>query len=367
MRARSSSPVALPDRAFTRILLIKPSSLGDVVHGLPVLRALRAKFPNARIDWMVNTTFAPLLEHDPDITELIRFDRKRYARIGRSPGATAEFYRLVRDLRAKDYELSIDLQGLFRTGFVSWACGAGVRVGFREAREGARLFYTHWIDTPDPDMHAVDRNLRVAETLGFSDAPVRFDLAIPGHARSALRSLLEAYDIADADRVAVVAPGARWETKLWPEDAFARTMADLSRLEGIHCVLVGSADEAGRCRRIAESSGRGINLAGRTPILPLAALIDRADVVLCQDSAVAHLAAALNRPMVCLVGPTNPRRTGPYRRLEDVIRLPLDCSPCYFRKLSQCPHHHRCMNELSATTVVEALRSAMRRSCPSPG
>ncbi len=353
----------LQRRAFNRILLIKPSSLGDVIHALPVLHGLRHRYPDARIDWLIASTLTPLLKYHAELNELIPFDRKRYGRMWRSVNATGAFVRFVRALRTGRYDLALDLQGLFRTGFLAWASGAPVRIGFGAAREGASLFYTHRLRVDDPEMHAVDRNFRVAKLLGFETVPVRFTLEPSSWAREEAGRLLHEICVDDRTPVILVAPGARWDTKVWPAERFAATIDELHDRGRGHCVLVGGIDEAPLCRGIAQGCRSApVNLAGKTSLDVLPAVIERADLVLCQDSAVMHLAVALGRPLVCLIGPTNPRRTGPYRRLEDVVQRRLDCAPCYLRKLSQCRHDHRCMTALDVGSVLTAVERAMERT-----
>ncbi len=343
--------------------MVKPSSLGDVVHALPVLHGLRARYPEARIDWLISSAFAELLESHDELDELIPFDRRRFARIGRSSQPTKEFVAFVQALRARRYELAIDLQGLFRTGFLTWASGAPVRIGFRGAREAAWLFYTHRIRIDDPDMHAVDRNYRVAELLGFDDLPVVFNLSLTDSERVAARELLDTAGLTGPQRVAAVVPGARWQTKVWPPERFAQAINELHKRGAVRAVLLGSRDEVSLCERIVSACGlAAVNLAGQTSFRQLAAVLGLTDVVLCHDSAAMHLAAALKRPLVCLVGPTNPRRTGPYRRTGDVVRLKLDCAPCYLRLLAQCRYDHRCMKELGVDTVVAAVEQALAKA-----
>ena len=184
-------PSSLAHRSFKRILLVKPSSLGDVVHALPVLHGLRARYPQARIDWLIASRWAELLESHPDLDELVVFDRRRYGRIGRSVSVTHAFLGFLHDLRARQYDLVIDLQGLLRTGFLTRATGAGVRLGFRHAREGAWAFYNYRLLIPShTDMHAVDCSYHVAELLGFADVPVRFNLALSDGVRAEAMDLL---------------------------------------------------------------------------------------------------------------------------------------------------------------------------------
>lgn len=356
----------LSQRAFQRILIIKPSSLGDVIHALPVLHGLRARFPSAVIDWLIATPFAPLVDSHPDLNETIPFDRRRYGRIGWSPSATWEFMRFTKRLRKRRYDLTVDLQGLFRSGYLSWASRAPVRIGFRSAREGAWLFYTHRVDVPDPDAHAVDKNYLVGRQLGFNETPIEFRLYLSQQVRDQVASLLAENGLGSSRLPVVIAPGARWETKRWPPSRFAETIDRLVSIDGVSCAVVGGPDEVDLCRQIVSlCKTRPVDLSGRTTLPQLAALIERAGVVLCHDSAAAHLAVALNRPVVCITGPTSPSRTGPYGRLDDVIRLDLDCSPCYLRRLERCMHGHRCMQDLAVSDVVQALRDRLEAKVPS--
>lgn len=368
---RQSRLADLTRRSFDRILLVKPSSLGDVIHALPVLHGLRVRFPSAKIDWLIAASHTAMLEHHTELDELIVFDRRRLGRLGRSLGVTCELVSFLRDLRSRRYDLVVDLQGLFRTGLFTRATGAPVRIGFRAAREGAWMFYTHHLGREAGDTHAVDRNYRVAELLGFEDVPVTFHLPLSDEIRSQALELLRTHGIGDHEPLVVVAPGARWETKRWAPQRFAEAIDGYSARIDARTILVGSPDEVAVCDQIVRACRSGsagkpalpVNLAGGSTLACLTALIERSDMVLCHDSAVMHLGVALGRPLVCIVGPTNPGRTGPYRRPQDVVRLELDCSPCYFRRLAQCPHDHRCMADLQSEVIAEAV--CARLSCGS--
>ena len=352
----------LRSREFQRILLIKPSSLGDVVHALPVLHGLRRRYPNARIDWLISSSLAPLLEGHPDLNELVLFDRRRYGRMAYSPMAAADFVRFIHRLRLRRYDLVIDLQGLFRTGFLARASGAPVRIGFAGAREGASFFYNHRLPREILDIHAVDRNYTVARLLGFEDVPIEFHIPLNDGDCGSAEQLLRQAVWNDRESLVAVVPGARWETKVWLPERFAATIDELQAKHDIRCVLLGGPDETARCEQIAAACRNvPINLAGQTSLRTMAAVLAKADAVLCHDSGAMHVAVALDRRVICLVGPTNPARTGPYRRPDDVVRLDLDCAPCYLRKLSQCRFDHRCMKELAVTPVVSAARRSLQR------
>jgi len=347
-------------REFRRILIIKPSSFGDVIHALPVLNGLRRRYPRAQISWLVAHSCAGLLEGQPALDEIVRFDRRRYGQVGRNLRITAEFLEFLRGLRARRFDLVVDLQGLFRSGFLAFASGAGTRVGFASAREFAWVFYSHRIAVRDPNMHAVDRNYLFASALGFEDVPIEFSLPVRAEARAVVRRMLEEGGLAAGTPYLLMAPGTRWETKIWPAEHFAEVARRIRGERGLGVVLAGMESEAPIARRVAELAGGGVvNLAGRTSLAELIALVDGAALVVMHDSGPMHLASALRKPMVAIYGPTSPVRTGPYGRDDTVARLDLPCSPCYLKETAECPHKHRCMRELSPEGVVERVRRAL--------
>ncbi|MDM8007551.1 MAG: lipopolysaccharide heptosyltransferase I [Phycisphaerae bacterium] len=342
---------------FRRILIIKPSSFGDVIHAMPVLHGLRTRFPRARISWLVANSCAGLLEGHPDLDEVIRFDRKRYGRIGRGLAPTVEFIRFLGELRRRSFDLVLDLQGLFRSAFLTLVTGARVTLGFARAREFAPLFYSRRIPVPNPEMHAVDRNYLFARALGFGDLPVSFNLPVRPEAAETVAAVLADHGIARGRPYALMAPGTRWETKRWPAAGFAEVARRIHAELALPVVLIGMEDEVGVAREVERAAGGGIvNLAGRTKLPELIALVAGAALCVMHDSGPMHLATALGRPMVAIYGPTSPQRTGPYHRPESIARLDLLCSPCYIRRVADCPHDHRCMRDVSPDTLMERLR-----------
>lgn len=351
----------LAARDFRRILIIKPSSPGDIIHALPVLHGLRRHLPTAHIAWLVATPFANLIEADPALSEVIPFDRKRYGRLGRSFAITGEFLAFVKSLREREFDLVIDLQGLFRSGFLAMASGAPVRIGFAAGREMSWLFYSHKIPSgPTRDEHAAVKNYRIAPLLGFGDGPMDFSIAMKPEDRAIARGLLAEASIGDSDPYAVLVPATRWETKCWPPDRYGQVAAALREHSGLRSILVGgSADITFGTIAATASHNAAHSLCGRTTLRELAALIERSAVVVTADSTPMHMAAAMDRPLVALFGPTNPIRTGPYNRMNDVLKIDLECAPCYFKKLSQCPYQHACMQQLSAELVANATEARL--------
>lgn len=329
-----------------RILIIKPSALGDVVHTLPVLNLLRRRWAEAHIAWVVGGAFAELLEGHPQLSEVIRFERRRFARGWRDPSAAAGLFRFGRELRHGEFDLVIDLQGLLRSGWMTMRTRAPVRVGFSNARELAHLFYTHRIPTEIGEQHAIDRYLALCEALGCGREPVEFRFHVTGADRARVAEL-----VGRVRRYAVLLPGTNWMTKRWPVEEFAALVRPLRERFELESIVCGAPDTAEIASRITGA----INLAGRTNLRELVALLERADIVIANDSGPMHIAAALGRPLVTVFGPTNPVRTGPYRRIDSVARIDIECSPCYSRRCS----HQSCLRWLSVEHVLEVSKAQL--------
>lgn len=329
-----------------RILLIKPSALGDIVHTLPVLRLLRRRFPDAHLTWLVSPAFKSLIEKHPDLNDTMLFDRRRLGGLAHGEDGVSSAIELALELQHRQFDLVIDLQGLLRTALVAWSTHAPVRVGFAYAREGASLAYTHRIATPHPERHALDRYLDVADALGCGRGPVEFDFGVPESDRNVVSGLLR-----DLPRFAVILPGTNWATKRWPTAHFSALSERIRDELGLRVVVAGASDAVPLAAQIPHD----LNLAGRTTIPQLVDLLARASLVIANDSGPMHIAAALNRPLVTIFGPTNPVRTGPYGRPNTVVRLDIACSPCYARKCS----HTSCMHWLTPDRVFDQAKAAV--------
>lgn len=329
------------------ILIIKPSSIGDVVHTLPLWNLLRQRYPQARISWLVAPACAGIIEGLPDL-RLLHFERKGWAKAWYSPSAARALLQFGRDLRHDRYDLVIDVQGLFRSAFFAFLTGAPVRVGFANAREYAWMFYTHRIPVSTMDQHSVDRYLSLLPPIDCPTSPVEFPFPIADAHRQAVRDIL-----GNIGPFAVLCPGANWETKRWPIERFAELVRPIKDRFGLNCVVAGGPEIAELGNRIAGAT----NLCGKTSLMQVAALFEAASLVIANDSGPMHIATAMNRPLVTVFGPTNPVRTGPYRRMETVVRANLDCMPCYKRNCTR--HQHRCLLELGIAPVLAAAQQQL--------
>ena len=373
-------PADLRKQDFRKILLIKLSAVGDVVHTIPVLNKLRRRYPAAQLDWLVTSPIAELLRHNPSITNIIEFERDVWSTPWRL-APFAAYARLAARLRAAAYDLVVDMHGQLRTAALTLATGAPARIGFdrprarvwgasprkfplearrhawQGAREGSWLAYTHHIAVPTLDLHAVDRYLNLGSILELDKGPADFSFPIPQSANSRVDSLLRQHHIDRADLV-VMAPGTVWGTKHWGTEKFAK-VAQHFLSQGFAVVLIGTQRERNVCEEVADLAPGAVDPAGMTTLSELAALIRRAALNITNDSGPMHLAVALNRPVISIFGPTDPVWIGPYGRPHAVLHADLPCSPCYLRQLKDCRHEHACMQSVSPLAVIGRAESVL--------
>lgn len=305
-----------------KILILKPSSLGDVVQALPVLRMLKLWQPGAEIHWWIAADLKPLLEGDPDLSGLFTFERDRWA----WPRYWHELLASVRQMRAREFDWVIDLQSLARSGAFAWLANGRLTVGLDDSREGARGFYDVIVPRPTFHTHAVDWYLGVLRALGV---PVRWDFAwIPP--RPLVAAALEAKWRPKPKRWVVLQPGARWPNKRWPAEHFAELVRRLVADDpSLRLAILGGRADAGLGDAIARAApSHCLNLTGRTSLPEMIEWIRLSALVITNDSGPMHVAATLGKPLLALFGPTEPRRTGPYQRLDAVLQHALPCVPC---------------------------------------
>jgi heptosyltransferase-1 len=380
----TKSPNALDLRSveFSRILLIKPSALGDVVHTIPVLVKLRARYPRARIDWLITPENAEIVRCHPALSNVVLFARRDFSNRGRRWRAFLSFFDLLKQIRRAKYDLVIDMHGQVRSAFFALITGARVRIGFdrpikrtltvsaehdlknvpshgwRGAREGSWIAYTHRIPIPTLDVHAIDRYLWVGELLGFDDTPPDLTIYLSPETIRNVDRLLSQKGVSASQPLIVLVPGTIWETKHWTIEGFAGVARQFLH-DGYAVALAGTKRDEQRCRQIAAAAPGACDLSGKTTPADLAALIRRAEVTVTNDSGSMHVAASLGKPMVSIFGPTNPVHIGPYERPDSVVRVDLPCSPCNYRRLSQCPYDHACMKQVSSAMVVERVQKIL--------
>lgn len=329
-----------------KILIIKPSALGDIVHTLPFLAAIRKCFPDAEIHWLVARGLHTFLDGHPMLDRLWIFDRERWRNFSRLGQTVKELLAFRAALRREKFDVSVDLSGLLRSGLITWAAGATLRLGFKGSDEGSSLFYNRKIPGY-MSIHAIDRYLKFAEFLGCDIGEVHFPFAPYDTTPPVMANL--------PDRYAVMVPSAGKEANRWPAERFGALAARLA----MPIVLLGSSGDAVVTAEVAHfSEGVAIDLAGKTSLKELIPIIEKAAFMVSNDTGPMHIAAALQVPVYAIFGPANPVRTGPYGGIHTVIRTGVACSPCYRWKPCE---NWRCMKDISVDCIFEAIKRGQQR------
>jgi heptosyltransferase-1 len=345
----------LADISAQRIAIIKPSALGDVVQALPLLPALRRRFPGGWIAWIVQRELRDLVAGHPDLDEVLTIERRP---------SVVQAARFLAELRRRRFDLVFDLQGLFRSAVMTWATGAAWRIGLQTAREGAHRAVNITLDDTGRDVPAYRRYWRVAEALGVGDAPRRLLLAVSA------ADVREAHRLVDGlpSPVFAVQWGARWETKRWPLAGIVNVLAQAGRTWGASVIFVGGHGERAACAHAAAVLSRTVpgmcvrNLAGETTLKQLAAVLTTVDALLGNDSGPLHLAAELGTPVVGIFTCTSAIRSGPPGTAHEFVSTQLPCAASYHKR---CPwsgaRHLACHGELTPARVWEALVRLVER------
>jgi lipopolysaccharide heptosyltransferase II len=356
---RRFSPADLCRLNPKRICLIKPSALGDVVQTLPLLPVLKQRFPDASISWVVNRELRDLVDGHPDLSESIPFERQ---------GRWSGWLKLLGELASRRFDLTIDLQGLLRTGVMTLATRAAVRVGLETAREGSAYSLNCVIPKTPRQMAAHARYWRLAEVLGLGDFP-RDTLIVTSPADEAWA----AKQLGRLPRpVFAVHPGARWVTKRWPVPKFANLLTRAVQSWSGTVLILGSKGELSDARQlehelIARSRLNAtisiVNLAGQSTLKQLTALLKRVDFAISNDSGPMHLAAGLGIPTLGLFTCTSATRSGPPGDCHELVSTTVSCAAGYHKT---CPmngeHHLSCHAELNVERAWLALQRLVSKN-----
>ncbi len=353
---------------YKNILIIKMSSLGDILHALPFAAALRERFPQAKISWLVHPQFAGFIPEAPYIDEVLYFDKAAMKRM--SWGERWRYLQKIRqELRKKKFDLVVDLQGLLKSGLMAFFTNCPTKIGYGEMREGSGLVSKAIVGKHIND-HVIERYLDVARYLGAKVEKVNFPLPSLAEAEEKIRTKLSASGLAKPldiksrlganglYRYVVLVPGARWETKAWPVEYFAQVAAQMLR-QGYYVVLAGGKNEATLGQQItnllAKPSGL-VNLMGQTDLKELAVLIKNCAFYLSGDTGPLHMASAYGKPLVALYGPTKPERTGPYGNSSaTVVVAQMPCAGCLKKHCDKW----ECMHSITPDQVMKLFQEKM--------
>ena len=343
-----------------KILILKPSSLGDVIHALPVLRLLKRHWPQSRIHWWLDVNLVPLLGGDPDLEGIFAFERKHWA----APQHWLEIHASIKAMREQRFDLAIDLQGLARSSMFAWLANADTLVGLdneREGgREGARAMYDLTPPRAPSRSHAVDRYLAVLPLLRV---PVHWDFEWLPPRPAAARNVRQTWaPETERTRWIVFLPGGRWDNKRWPVRNFVELAKRFGDIPASKVVVLGSQGERPLGEEIAAAApGRCLNLAGSTTLGEMIEWMRLSRLTITNDTGPMHVAAALRRPILAVFGPTAPWNTGPYGQLDHVLQATsLPCVPCL---KSRCLYREplACLHAIKPEVVFEKARQVLAR------
>lgn len=329
------------DDIFVKILIIKPSSFGDVIHTLPLVHSLKRNLPQAQITWLINRSYASFIRHCPLVAQTLDFDRKNASPF-HSPVQFARF--VFGEIPADEYDLVIDVQCLLRSGIFCWASKGKRKLGLQDGREGCKVFYHDIVRWPEGKRHAVERYLKVIHHLGLIEYPVSFPLDFP-------LGMPERLAQRCPDEFVVINPFSRGNYKRWRMSGFRNVIEQMPETTFI---LIG--EEADRQESLLLESSNVINLVGQTNLVELAQVIQAGKCLLTNDSGPMHLAVALKKPVLALFGASDPDLTGPYGYPQDSL---MRFDPEESLAQSMSPTQKAVSTEFSQE-VIERLRRQMQ-------
>ncbi len=342
--------------SIKRILLIRLSSLGDVIQTLPALRTLKQLFPNARITWVVEERFSHILHNHPDLDEVMVV-RTREWRRNWNLQTLKEIIHTVRELRNRKFDLALEIQGLIKTGVVAVLSGAPLQVGFdrRDCREPFNAWLTN-IQVPfvGRQTHVVEKNLSMVQALGATILSKDYAIQIPPEAEQHAQKFLDSHPQLKDTPFVTLHLGVGYPTKQWSLDRFAQLGDLITRELRYSVVLTWGPGEEEQVQSLSSKMKEPHWVAPPNTLHQSMALFNKSRLFVGGDTGTLHLCVALGIPTVSLYGPTDPVYNGPYGAIHQVIFKELHCSFCYKRK---CPTEHECMDGIQVDEVFRAVKS----------
>lgn len=341
-----------------RILIIRPSAIGDIVMASPMIRVLRNAWPRGHIAWLADTSVRGLLDGHPALDEVIYWSKEDWRRLMKTfrlLRLSAETASFSRDLRKRRFDIALDGQGLLRSRLLAWLSGAGERVGFESQEPGAFLMTR--IVSRGPDKSAMSSEYHfMMQTMGLS--PGRFEPELALAPRDGIGAETTLRSAGLCDRFAVICPFTTRPQKHWPEDRWTILAPEIKRRWGLPILLLGGPGDTAAARRFQDRIGTGLyDFTGKTSLAEAAAIVERAELVIGVDTGLTHLGTAFKCPTVALFGATCPYLRTPSPKTI-VVYNPQACSPCK-RKLT-CNGRYDCMNAITVDQVLVAADKALK-------
>jgi heptosyltransferase-1 len=336
-----------------KILVIRLSSLGDILHALPAYQSLRRSFPDSGIDWLVEERAKFILSAVPGLNRVIAIDTVAPRRRPLSRSSWSSIATAMGTMRANAYDVSLDFQGLIKTGLLSLLSGSRRRIGFGRGlvwEKPAHWFYSETVEKAGKDSHVVMLNQLLASAAGAQTEAGPVDLKVPEEMSRAVEARLERQNLTN---FAIINPGGGWSTKRWGLPRYGELAERIAGNLGMQVVVTTGPGE----ERLYEGLSAACRIAlphFPVPFLELVPLMKRAHLFISGDTGPFHLACALEVPVVGIFGPTSPSRNGPWSARDEAVVHRLPCSYCHGRS---CPTENECMD----ISVDEVYAAVVRR------
>jgi heptosyltransferase-1 len=342
----------------TSVLLVRLSARGDVVFASPIVRAFRRTYPEVCLTWLVESHTRGLIEHHSELDKVIVWERARWkglARRGRFLALFREWLALVRELRRQRFDLALDLQGLLRSGIMTFLSGARVRLGLG-SKEGSRIFMTEVLDRWEGDRTKVSSEYRaLALRLGLDVADFRMEVPLSPQDRAFAREAVEGLGLTGG--YAALVPFTTKPQKHWFDDRWARVIDRIDDELSLPALFLGGPSDTPAADRIGEMTrSRPLSLTGKTSLTQAAAVIEGAALVLGVDTGLTHVSVAMDRPTVLILGSNHPYTTPPTDRIRILVNK-LDCSPC--KGNPTCDGEYTCLRLTTEDQVLAAAKETM--------
>ncbi|QTA89450.1 lipopolysaccharide heptosyltransferase II [Desulfonema magnum] len=346
------------------ILIVKLSAIGDVIHTLPVLNAIRKQYPNAHITWLAEEAACSLVEGHSALDRVLVSKRKRWIKDISGPlwlKSIKEAYLFIKEVRNTRYDLIIDFQQLLKSGVLVGLSRGYRKIGYdrgMEHMEHSYVFLNERVPPVDMNIHAIMRQMMLLNVLGIHEKEITYKLPVQEQNRQTANELLRKHGVKESGLLVAINPVAKWKTKLWSDMKFSMLADRLIRQYGVQLVFTGGPEDQQTIQNIISGMRENAaNLAGKTSLKTLAAIYEKIAFLVSTDTGPMHLGAAVGKPVVAIFGPTAPWRTGPFGPGHQVIRAGLKCSPCFKR---QC-NTMKCMEQISVQDVLDGVRRVFER------
>ncbi len=334
-----------------KILIINVNWVGDVIFSTPFIRSVREAFPKSRIACLLHPRCREILDSNPRLDEIIIYDEE-----GKERGLLGKL-RLIKELRAKRFNTAFILHRSFTKALIAYLAGIKRRVGYPTKNRSFLL--TDVVEEPDTETHKVEYFLNIARRTGIKPTDNSYEFFITDRERWRIQDLLAKDGVGEKDLVVAICPGGNWDPKRWPKERFASLSDILMETLGAKVVISGAAKDMKLAEEIKGLMKKTpIVMCGRTNLKELGALLERAGLVIANDTGPMHIAVAMKTKVIALFGPTSPKITGPYGKGNyRVISRNDKCeTPCYDLSCTD----NSCMAAISVEEVLKAAVEMLR-------